>query len=837
MTRVEDEAFSASGLTAIELPKSVTVFQNSVFLGCSALKTVTMRNVLTELPKETFKDCKALTELVWPEGLKIIRASAFENCASLKEIDFPETMQTIESKSFYNCDALERVIMNEGLKNLSGSQIFYDCDVLDTIELPNSVISIGSRMFAYCDKLSDVKLGTGITVIPEQCFFECQSLQGIDLPYRVATIQSKAFANCTKMTQITILRNATNLSANAFSYPDKLTIYGVAGTYAETYAGEIGATFAPINVPATNVALNETSIRLARNATAQLIPSITPANFTDATAWKTSDANVATVTDDGLVKAVGIGEATISFVVGNLKATSKVTVVQPVTSVSLNKTSLSMNAGDTFQLTATASPNNAENKEIKWSTSDESIASVDENGLVTALKKGTATITATAQDGGGASRSCTVTVLNNLIPVSSAEELQSAHPYDVNANDIWQYSRSGAESLSVTFSEETSVEEGSDYIIIFSGDGKQIGKYTGEQLAGKTVNVPGDVVKIQLTSDDTYCEYGFAVTNITPVGSGHVHSYTSKITPPNCVDQGYTTHTCACGDSYVDSYVPALGHNWDSGKVTLEPTETASGIKTFTCIRCGESRTEVIPATSHVHNYDALIIAPTCTDQGYTLYTCSGCGDSYKDSYTTPLEHNYVDGVCTRCGAKDPNATPIGPSPSFTDVKADAYYANPVAWAVEKKITNGTSSTTFSPDATCTRGQVVTFLWRASGSPEPTRTDNPFTDVKPDAYYYKAVLWAVEKGITSGTSKTTFSPDSGCTRGQVVTFQWRANGQPEPKAGTNPFTDVKSDAYYYKAVLWAVENGITNGTSPDKFSPDKTCTRGQIVTFLYRDMK
>ena len=323
---------------------------------------------------------------------------------------------------------------------------------------------------------------------------------------------------------------------------------------------------------------------------------------------------------------------------------------------------------------------------------------------------------------------------------------------------------------------------------------------------------------------------------VIPVTS-HIHNYSTQIVAPTCTDQGYTLHTCSdCGDSYQDNEVAALGHAWDNGKVTKQPTETQNGIKTYTCARCGKTRTEVIPATSHVHNYDVQIIAPTCTDQGYTLHTCSGCGDSYKDSYTAPLEHNYVDGVCTRCGAKDPNATPIGPSPSFTDVKADAYYANPVAWAVENKITNGTSSSTFSPDATCTRGQVVTFLWRANGSPEPTRTDNPFTDVKPDAYYYKAVLWAVENGITSGTSKTTFSPDSGCTRGQVVTFQWRANGQPEPKTGTNPFTDVKSDTYYYKAVLWAVENGITNGTSQDKFSPDKTCTRGQIVTFLYRDM-
>ena len=171
----------------------------------------------------------------------------------------------------------------------------------------------------------------------------------------------------------------------------------------------------------------------------------------------------------------------------------------------------------------------------------------------------------------------------------------------------------------------------------------------------------------------------------------------------------------------------------------------------------------------------------------------------------------------------------------FQDVDAAAYYAKAVQWAVDHdpQITNGTSPTTFSPDATCTRAQVVTFLWRAMGEPEPVSTVNPFADVNPDAYYYKAVLWAVEKKITAGTSASTFSPNAGCTRGQVATFLWRTQGEPAAN-GSNPFTDVSTNAYYYNAVLWAVANEVTNGTSETTFSPEATCTRGQIVTFLYR---
>ena len=169
----------------------------------------------------------------------------------------------------------------------------------------------------------------------------------------------------------------------------------------------------------------------------------------------------------------------------------------------------------------------------------------------------------------------------------------------------------------------------------------------------------------------------------------------------------------------------------------------------------------------------------------------------------------------------------------FVDVATGSYYEDAVDWAVENGITKGTDDTHFSPDGICTRAQAVTFLWRAKGSPAPKATTTAFTDVAPGSYYYNAVLWAVENGVTNGTSATTFSPDATCTRGQIVTFLHRSLNQ--PAAGTNnPFTDVAPDAFYANAVLWAVANDVTKGTSATTFSPNATCTRGQIVTFLYR---
>lgn len=169
----------------------------------------------------------------------------------------------------------------------------------------------------------------------------------------------------------------------------------------------------------------------------------------------------------------------------------------------------------------------------------------------------------------------------------------------------------------------------------------------------------------------------------------------------------------------------------------------------------------------------------------------------------------------------------------FVDVKENEWYYDAVLWAVDEDITTGITPTTFVPDGTCTRAQAVTFLWRIQGSPEPKTTKNPFADVKNGEWYYKAVLWAVENGITTGTSNTTFSPEETVTRGQFVTFLWRMNGEPTPVKYSN-FSDVPSKEYYYKAVSWAAENNITNGMTPTTFEPDGTCVRSQVVTFLYR---
>ena len=306
------------------------------------------------------------------------------------------------------------------------------------------------------------------------------------------------------------------------------------------------------------------------------------------------------------------------------------------------------------------------------------------------------------------------------------------------------------------------------------------------------------------------------------------HRYEAVITEPGCVAGGFTTYTCDCGDSYRSDFTTPTGHRYEA--VVTAPGCTTGGYTTYSC-HCGDSyRSDFTTPTGH--RYEAVVTAPGCIAGGYTTYTCH-CGESYVSDYVNPVGHCYSDGICERCGADDPNYQKPVENP-FTDVPQNSFYFDPVLWAVEKGITSGASADTFNPDGQCLRAQVVTFLWRAAGSPEPSSGENPFVDVQETDFYYKAVLWAVEQGITTGADATHFNPLGVCNRAQVVTFLYRAFCNPAVESSGNPFSDVPANAWYAAPVLWAVEKGITNGLTADTFGPDSPCNRAQVVTFLYR---
>ena len=843
VTQIGKSAFSGSKLESIRIPDTVTGMGDHVFRGCTELKEVTLPNIRQNIMAGMFEGCTSLEKIVLPETVTAIRESAFKNCTSLKDITWSKAPEIIESYAFQNCSALTDVTIPDSVKSIGygvfsdcsalsavtlpdgvkelGGQLFNNCDALTTVTIPDSVTSIGEQVFYDCDALTTVKLGSGLTEIPASTFEHCDVLESLRIPRRVTTIGDNAFKDCVKLTSITIPRSVTKISSNAFSYPKILTIYGVAGTYAETFAKENSIQFVDQQVKATAASLDQTELTINKGATAQLNLSVTPENFTDTVTWKSTDEKVATISDSGEVKAVGAGTATIKVVVGDISATCQVTVLQPVTGIRLNKSSLTMDALDTFRLTASASPDNAYDKRILWSSSDPTIVSVDENGLVTALKKGKATITAAAMDGSGVKSTCEVTISNTAYVCTDPAQLESPHNYDNSCTDVWSYKLDGASSLNVTFDAQTELEDGFDYLYIIDGSGKEVGKYTGKELAGKTIQVTGDTVKIRMASDDAGNAWGFKVTSVT-AGS----------------------ETCQ--------------HVWDNGKVTKEPTETETGVKTFTCTRCGETKTETIPKLTHEHNYNAVVTAPTCTEKGYTTHTCA-CGDSYVDTYVDALGHAWDNGkvtkepketetgvktfTCTRCGETKTEVIPatgsVDVTKMFTDV-SHSWADDGIRYCVTHQLMSGIGNNLFGPKLTTTRAQIVQILYNLEGEPKVSGT-TPFTDLTQD-WYQDAVLWAYQTGVVAGTSSTTFEPDLPVTREQIavilmeyVTRVLKLERTWTP-ADLSTFPDAGSVSDWAKdAMADAVALGLISGASnggQTLLEPQGSATREQVATIL-----
>ncbi len=733
----------------------------------------------------------------------------------------PDSVKSIGFGAFSDCSALSTVMIPGTVKTI-GSEAFRNCDALTTVTIPDSVTSYGSQMFYDCDALTTVKLGSGMKTIPESMFEHCDALESLSIPRCVTSVGNNAFKDCTKFTSVTIPRSVTSISASAFSYPKILTIYGVAGTYAETFAKENSIQFVDQQVKATAASLDQTELTINKGATAQLNLSVTPENFTDTVTWKSTDEKVATISDSGEVKAVGAGTATIKVVVGDISATCQVTVLQPVTGIRLNKSSLTMDALDTFQMTASVYPDSANDKRITWSSSDPAIASVDENGLVTALKKGTATITAAAMDGSGVKSTCKVTVSNTAYVCTDPAQLESPHNYDNSCTDVWSYRLDGASSLNVTFDARTEMEDGFDYLYILDGSGKEVGKYTGKELAGKTVSVPGDTVQIRMASDDAGNAWGFKVTSVK-AGS----------------------ETCQ--------------HVWDNGKVTKEPTETETGVKTFTCTRCGETKTETIPKLTHEHSYKAVVTAPTCTEKGYTTHTCA-CGDSYVDTYTAALGHDWDSGTvtkeptatetgirtytCTRCSATKTETIPatgsVDVTQMFTDVEKNWAYPG-IQYCVTHGIMGGMGDGTFAPTGTTTRAQIVQILYNLEGTPAVSGT-TPFTDLTAN-WYKPAILWAYQNNVVAGTSPTTFAPDQPVTREQIAVIltqymfhvlKMECTWTP---ADLSTFPDGANVSSWAKEAMQdAVALGLINGTKASDgvvyLDPQGSAARQQVATIL-----
>ena len=541
VTKIGDNAFyNCSNLKEITIPDTVESMGTSIFYGCTSLKSVVLPNKRVNITGSTFYNCSSLESITLPDTVEYIRDSAFYGCSSLKKIVWSKSIKEIENNAFKGCSSLTEIIIPDGVTSI-GSNAFQNCTSLASVRIPDSVTSLGTYIFDGCSSLTDVTLGKGLTSIPSYMFSNCESLKNIKIPYNVATIGSYAFLNDTAFTEITIPRKTTAINSNAFSYPGKLNIYGIPGTYAETFANENNIKFTNKEVNASKVELNESQITLNKGDTYNLIMSVTPDDFTDAITWKSTDTDVVTVTETGVIKAVGTGTATIKLTVGNVSASCLITVLQPVTSISLDRSSISLDSADNYQLSAYIYPSTASNKNVVWESSDPSVATIDDNGMVTALKKGTTKITVKATDGSNVTDSCTVTVRNTTYVCDAVDKIESQHNYENECSDSWIYTIEGAECIEVGFDERTAVESGFDYIYIFSADDTMVGKYTGTDLAGKTIRIEGPKVRIKLESDGSGDEWGFKVTSVKRASKSHI----MELIPAKeatCIEEGNNSY-------------------------------------------------------------------------------------------------------------------------------------------------------------------------------------------------------------------------------------------------------------------------------------------------------
>lgn len=323
------------------------------------------------------------------------------------------------------------------------------------------------------------------------------------------------------------------------------------------------------------------------------------------------------------------------------------------------------------------------------------------------------------------------------------------------------------------------------------------------------------------------------VIKITDMVAHTASDKLANVKEATCTEVGYTgDKVCKFCNTVMEEgkEIPMIEHT-PMDVDAKAPTCTEPGVtKGTVCKVCGTvlSAQETVPALGHKTE---LVNAKeaTCLEAGYTGdKVCTVCKQTIeKGTEVKALGHNYVKGVCTRCDAKQPGYNP------FTDVKKGPYY-DAILWAYCNGVTNGISDTVFGVDNGCTRAQIVTFLYRAAGQPKVENVKNPFTDVSKNSTYYNAIMWAVENGITTGKTATSFDPNAVCTRGQIVTFLWRYEKAPIVSSLAK-FDDVAAGYYCYNAVMWAVENGITTGKTTTTFAPNDTCTRAQAVTFIYRE--
>ena len=875
LKRIGDGAFGGcESLTEIAIPTSVETIGNGAFSYCTRLGKATLPQKLTELSDSLFEDCAGLTEVNIPQSVTAIGENAFKGCKALAVTSIPGGVKTIGKEAFASCSAVEELTIPAGVERIGESafkgtnieSVIFDgtkerwtaiggeTSGIDIEKIRHSCdkgsawLSNGGEHWhecSWCGKVSDKAAhedegdgtckvcGAGLTdVLAEGTISglnwslarsgvltisgsgELPELanDGTSVPWKkhsdiiievviksgVTGVGSGAFTGCTALKKVSISDTVKKLDLNAFSGCTALEAFAVEDGN-EAYASADGVLF------------NAGKTRLISCPVGKTGAYTVPETVTEIEKSAFAASGVESVSMSDAVNAVGEGAFSNC---SKLKS-----VVLPKGLKELKKSLFS----GCSALEAISIPDSVKTLGEGVFSGCAALKEVKIPGEVTVIPKN-------AFSGCAALESVSIPASVTAIKEAAFDGCTALKNVTfLGKDDEWGKVTIAGKNDALDSATKNFPNHTHSYVDTVTAPTCTANGYTVHKCSC------GD------TKTDSYTKmlshsYQGGICVRCGVLEDHKHDFKQTVTAPTCISEGFTTYTCACGESYKKNYVSALEH-----KPELKNEKKAG------CLKGGYTGDEVCTVCGKVFKAGSVILAlghstelrnekaATCVNGGYTGdLVCVRCGDIIEQGKATAAAgHKFFGGKCSVCDAQESGSRSVE-AKSFDDVIPGTFYYDAVMWAVKNNITKGTGASTFSPGDGCTRFQIVTFLWRACGCPTAA-TAASFSDVSPSDSFYEAVRWAVERGITNGTGGSSFSPYATCTRAQIVTFLYRAAGSPTVSSGIR-FFDVAPNAFCRDAVVWATERGITNGTSDTTFSPGAACTRAEVVTLLYRTL-
>ena len=791
------------------IPNSVQTIGRSAFES-SGFTSLTLGNSVKEIGVSAFYKCAKMTgDLVIPASVTTIGENAFASTGFNGKLDFQAQMEEFPAAIFKGLN-FTSVSFSDSVKTI-GDRAFENCKQLVTVTFGQGLETIGEYAFEGSGISGELTFPDSLKRIKDYAFSNCLGITEIDLPEGNATIEYAAFTGDTGVQKIKIplseiqFDKLTNTGYYIFTNykQDKLETIIVGTAPSENSMSLFANSLAGLKTIVIGTGVSKIDSSIFSN-TKFLQNALYPSNLNIDNKW---DANHY-LTDVGTKYTVAAN--------GNMGQNTEQAMLTFVT------------------------PEGKTCPAVTYLSTNESAVTVDANGKIKAVGSVGQKATIKAQYDG-----TTFAKVDVTIGTSAGKDFYSIDPVIADQT----YTGSALEpAVKVTKNGE---EITKDYFTVKYDNNTNVGTATATVKVGDTVigtatfNIVKATPSISISADPaTMSGSGTVKLTVTKALTDAVVSVTCDDTSVKVKDNNDSTYTVALPNTtktYNFKAALAESANYTAAdstctvSVTRRSSSSGSNSSNPTYSVTTPSKSEngkvsLDKSTAKKGDTVTVTVTPdagyqldklTVTDKNGNVLKLTDKGDG-KYSFTMPDGKVEVKAVF----AKEVETSPFG------DVSTDAYYYKAVQWAQEKGITDGISSDLFGPKQPCTRSQIVTFLWRAAGSPEPKGTAAGMTDVVPGSYYAKAVAWAVENGITTGTAEGTFSPDATCTRAQAVTFLARA--QNATATGKTAFSDVPADSYFADAVAWAQANGVTTGTSETTFSPDNDCTRAQIVTFLYR---